>query len=249
MSSCPINLDDSLATCIATGSGFATPNAVAVAMGHAFVTNTSGNSVSVCTMGAGGTLLACSAMNGGFIAPKNIAVNTAATFAYVQHSTGESVCAISSIDGSLSGCVSVSGTPLNGIALSADGSHAYGVAGPGIDLCDIAGDGTFTNCTTTGTNSATATVALAIEHGYLYATSSDGALVVCPINGDASLGACQETAIGLQAIGIAASGASVYLSTGTNSVLVCPIHAGGLLGSCQQFNDPSLLGASGLSVH
>jgi len=249
VSSCPIELDNSLGACVTTGTGFTTPNGVTVATGYAFVSNTSGNTVSVCRLSGGGMLSACSAANGVFSAPTSITVDSAVTYAYVQQTTGESVCAISALDGSLSGCVPVSGAALSGIALSADGSHAYGVTSTAIDVCSVAVDGTFTTCTATGTNTATAAGALAIENGNLYATTTGGSLDVCPINADASLGACQQTAVGLNVVGIGASGGNAYLSTGGNSILVCPILAGGLLGSCQPFNDPSLQGAIGLSVH
>jgi len=268
LSSCPINVDNSLAACVATGAGSALPTGVAVTAGYGYVTSTSGNSVSVCTLGTGGTLSACSAATGTFSAPTSITVNPAATFAYVGQTIPGSVlvCAISAVDGSLSGCVPAStGTgPMIGLALSADGAHAYGVVAATagsppvmsftINVCDVvAVDGTFTNCVATGTNTTAAAAVLGIEAGNLYATTSTGALDVCPVNGDASLGACTQTAVGLGAVGIAASGGNAYLSVGlsagANSLFVCPITAGGLVGVCQAFSDPTLNGATGLSVH
>lgn len=267
LSSCPINVDSSLAACVVTGEGFTTPNGVAVGAAYGYVTNTSGNSVSVCALGTGGTLSACSTANGTFSAPTSITVNPAATFAYVGQSTPSSlvVCPISAADGTLAGCVTASAStgPTSGLALSADGTHAYSVVSAtagfppvmmySINVCTIAADGTFASCVATGTNLPAAAAALAIEDGNLYATTSTGALYVCPVNADASLGACAQTAAGLGAVGIAASGANAYLSTGLsaglNSLFICPINAGGLLGACQAFSDPTLNGAAGLSVH
>ena len=268
LSSCPINVDNSLAACVTTGAGTASPTAVAVTALYGYVTDTIGNTVSVCPLGAGGTLSACSTANGTLNLPTSITVNPAASFAYVGQSTPTSlvVCPIAG-DGTLSGCVPASaGTgPTSGLALSADGTHAYSVVSTSvggsppvtsvaIDVCNVAvADGTLTNCTATGTNTSAAATALAIEDGNLYATTSTGALYVCPVNADASLGACAQTAVGLGAVGIGASGGNAYLSTGlsagVNSLFVCPINAGGLLGACQAFGDPTLNGAAGLSVH
>jgi hypothetical protein len=267
VSSCPINVDNSLAACVATGAGFTTPNGVAVGGTYGYVTNTSVGSVSVCTLGTGGTLSACSTANGTFSTPTSATVNPTATFAYVGQGTPTSlvVCPISSVDGTLSACVQASAStgPTSGLALSADGNHAYSVVsatagsppvmGYTINVCDVAAaDGTLTNCAATGTNMPAAATALAIEDGNLYAMISTGALFVCPVNADASLGACVQTAVGLNAVGIAASGGNAYLSTGlsagANSLFVCPIATGGLLGACQAFSDPTLNGATGLSV-
>jgi hypothetical protein len=261
LSSCAVNFDDSLAACNAAGSGFDMPYGIALMGNNAYVTNTQGNSVFRCTLDAGGALSNCAASGGSFSAPTYIAGNPAGTFAYIYQSTGLTVCAIAASDGSLSACVPASSgfDPVNGVVISADGAHAYGihtVTTPGspptqtsiIDVCTIATDGTLTNCLGQVANTPLATATLAIRNNDLYVSTTSGSLYLCPINANSMVTSCQTTAVGTNATGLAFTGTTAYLSTGSTTLLSCPVNADGTFGSCTTVSDPTFDGTAGMAI-
>jgi hypothetical protein len=138
---------------------------------------------------------------------------------------------------------------LIGIALSADGTHAYSVHGSStIDVCSVAVDGSLANCTTTGGNAAQAVAALANQNNHLYVSTSVGSLYVCPLNPDSTVGSCQSTAMGTNATGLAFIGSTVYVSTNATTVSACPVNADGTFGGCTTLNDPTFNGTAGVVV-
>jgi hypothetical protein len=194
-------------------------------------------------------------------APTYVTGNPAGTFAYVYQSTGLSVCAIAAIDGSLSPCAPASSgfDPLNGIVISADGAHAFGIHTitiPGspptqtslIDVCTIASDGTLTLCVAQAANTPQATAALAIRNNDLYVASSSGSLYLCPIDGNSMVTGCQTMAVGANTAGLAFIGTTAYLSTGSTTLLACPVNGDGTFGSCATLTDPTFDGTAGMAI-
>jgi hypothetical protein len=261
LSSCAIHFDNSLAACTATGSGFDVPYGIALNGNYAYVTNTVGGSVSRCSLDIGGAVSSCTLTGGIFGSPANIATNPLGAFAYIYQSTGLTVCATAPADGSLSGCTAASAPfdPLSASAFSSDGTHAYGVhsiANPGnpanpttvVDVCDIAMNGTLTNCTDMVASTPQAVAALAIQNNDLYVSTSAGSLYMCPININWTISSCQTTAVGTSVNSLAFIGSTAYLSTNSNTVLACPVNADGTFGSCTALNDPTFNGTAGMVV-
>lgn len=256
VSSCPLNVDNSLGTCAATGSGFTAPYGVAFDGIHAYITNdvgTTGSLVSECTLGASGTLGGCATTGGGsFTSATAVTVNAAGTYAYIEQSAGLDVCAVNSGNGALSSCV-VTGAayaPLAGFALSTDGVHAYAVhAGNTLDVCTLTASGTIVSCAPSSVAVTQAQAALAVQNGNLYVSTTAGALYVCPLASTGGINGCQSTGVGSNAAGIAFLGSTAYVSTNGAAVLVCPVNTDGTLGSCTTNGDASFSGTSGLVVH
>jgi len=260
MSACPIFAGTTLQACTATGPGVS--NAVALGGNYAYVSNPGNiNAVSSCSITTPGTLAPCAAPIVAANSVSSIATSTSAPFVYFGESNGISVCAISGSDGSLSGCTDTSATVgnLQGVTIAPDGAHLYAVnvatmAGPPpsttytVQVCSIAGDGTLANCQATGPTPSQATATLTIHNGYLYLLNANGSLSSCTINADATLGACQSTALGTTPTGLTFFGSMAFLGTGSNSVLSCPVNADGTLGSCTPFTDPSFNGTAGLAA-
>ncbi len=262
VSACPVNFDNGLAACSIAGAGFSGPTGIALNGSSAYVTNAQGTSVSRCTLDSGGALSSCAATGGAFSAPTYITTNPAGTFAYIYQSTGLSLCAIAAGDGSLSGsCVAAdpSFDPLYGVTLSADGTHAYGVhsstsGSPAatsymIDVCNVAPTtGILVNCLPSAAAVPQATATAALYGNNLYVLSSAGSLYLCPVNTDASLSACQTTALSTNANGLAFIGTTAYLSTHSTTVLACPVNTDGTLGNCTTLVDPTFSGTAGMVV-
>jgi hypothetical protein len=252
LSTCAIHVDDSLAACNAAGSGLNAPDGIALSGNYAYITNTFGNSVSQCTLDAGGALANCAATGGVFASPTNIAAAPTGAFAYIDQSTGLTVCATAPSDGSLSACTAASAPfdPLYGIALSADGTHAYAVHGPTnvIDVCNVAMNGTLTNCTDMAASTPQAAATLAVRNNILYVSTSAGSLYMCPININSTISSCQTTAVGANATGLAFIDTTAYVSTNSTTVLACPVNADGTFGNCATLTDPSFNGTAGMVV-
>jgi hypothetical protein len=149
--------------------------------------------------------------------------------------------------------------PLNGIVLSADGSHVYGIHTitiPGsppiqtsvIDVCTIATDGTLSGCAASAANTPQAVATLAIRNDDLYVSTSAGSLYVCPINGDSTVNSCQTTASGTLVNGLAFMDTTAYVSSNAATLLACPMNPDGTFGSCTAVNDPTFNGTAGLAV-
>lgn len=257
VSSCPLNVDNSLGICATTGTGFTTPYGIGFDGIYAYVTSdvgSTGSLVSQCTLGASGTLGTCTTTGGsGFTSATSLAVNAAGTYAYVGQSAGLDVCAVNSNTGSLSGCVITGSTdaPLTGIALSADGTHAYAVhAATILDVCTLqVSSGIIVTCAASSVTVSQAVATLAVQNSNLYVSTSGGALYVCPLASDGSIASCQTTGVGSNAVGIAFLGATAYVSTNSAGVMVCPVNADGTLGSCTTDNDATFSGTAGLVIH
>ncbi len=256
VSSCPINVDNSLGGCATTGGGFATPYGIAFDGIYAYVANdvgTMGTLISECTLGASGTLGSCAGSGGaGFTSATAVSINPAGTYAYIEQSAGLDVCAVNGASGALSNCV-ITGSayaPLAGFALSPDGVHAYAVhAANTLDLCTLATGGTIVSCAASPAIVTQAQTALAVQNSNLYVSTTAGALYVCALGSTGGITSCQTTGIGSNAIGIAFLGSTAYVSTNGVGVLVCPVNADGTLASCATDNDASFSGASGVVVH
>ena len=256
ISSCALNVDNSLGTCATTGSGFTTPYGVAFDGIYAYVTNdvgTMGSLISECTLGASGTLGSCASTGGNsFTSATAVTVNAAGTYAYIEQSAGLDVCAVNGGSGALSSCV-VTGSayePLAGFALSTDGVHAYAVhAANTLDLCTLTTNGTIVSCAASPAAVTQAQAALAVQNGNLYVSTTSGALYVCSLGSTGGINSCQTTGVSSNAVGIAFSGSTAYVSTNGASVLVCPVNTDGTLGSCTTDSDASFSGTSGVVVH
>jgi hypothetical protein len=262
LSACALNVGDGVSACGTEGSGFGAPTGIALYGSFAYVTNTQGNSVWLCTLGTLGALESCAPVGGPFNAPTAIATNPAAPFLYIEQSTGLTVCAIATSDGSLSGCVAAGAAfePLAGIALSLDGSHAYSVhavvdtLNPAdstdvIDVCLVsATDGTLGACVANSANSPLAVAALAMQNNDLYVTTSAGSLYVCPIDTFSTVSSCQITAANSDAAGIGFKDTTAFVSTGGATILACPVNADGTLGACTTVSDPTFNGTAGFAV-
>jgi hypothetical protein len=260
LSACPIYAGTTLLACTSTGTGIG--NDVALDGNYAYVTDPGNvNAVVKCGFPSPGTLNNCSPTGPSFNTLTAIATAPAAPFAYVGQSNGISICAVSATDGSLSGCTVAGATvgDLQGVAISADGTHLYAVnvtTTPGtppttayaVEVCSIAGDGTLSSCQATGPTPSQATASLTIHDGYLYLLTANGGLSSCAINADATLGACQSTAPGSNPTGLAFYGNTAFLGTGGTSVLSCPVNADGTFGACSSFSDPSFNGTAGLTA-
>ena len=256
VSSCPLNVDNSLGTCATTGSGFITPYGVAFDGIYAYITNdvgTTGSLISECTLGASGTLGGCATTGGSsFTSATAVTVNAAGTYAYIEQSAGLDVCAVNSGNGALSSCVITGGAyaPLAGFALSADGVHAYAVnTANTLDVCTLTTNGTIVSCAASSVAVTQAQAALAVQNSNLYVSTTGGALYVCPLASTGGINSCQTTGVGSNAVGIAFLGNTAYVSTNGASVLVCPVNTDGTLGSCTTDGDASFSGTSGLVVH
>jgi hypothetical protein len=261
VSSCAVNvIDGSLAACNSAGAAPATSSGIAGVGSFAYVASSAGNLVDRCTLDSAGSLSGCVATGGPWTAPSFIGVNTAATFAYVSQSTGLSVCAVAPSDGALSACAAAGAAfePLQGIALSGDGSHAYSVqvtSVPGppatqvniIEVFSVAPDGSLSNRTDAGAGMPQAGAVLAIQGSTLYVSTPLG-LATCSINNVWMLGNCQTTPLGFTPSGIAFNGSTAYLSTNTSAVLICPVNSDGTLGTCASFSVPAG-GTVGVTVH
>ncbi len=260
MSACPIYAGTTLQACTTTGTGIG--NDVALAGNYAYVTDPGNvNAVVKCSFATAGILNNCSPTGPTFNTLTAIATAPTAPFAYVDQSNGISICAISPVDGSLSGCTVAGATvgDLQGVAISPDGTHLYAVSvttTPGtppttaytIEVCSIAGDGTLASCQATGPPPSQATQSLTIREGYLYLLNANGSLSSCTINADATLGTCAPTAVGSNATGLAFYGNMAFLGTGGTSVLSCPVNADGTFGACTSFTDPTFNGTAGLAA-
>jgi hypothetical protein len=259
VSSCPLNVDNSVGTCAVTGNGFTAPYGIAFDGIFAYVTNdvgTTGSLISECILGASGTLGSCVTTGGGsFTSATSLAVNPAGTYVYIDQAAGLDACAITGSTGVLAsncGTGITGGTfaPLTGFALSTDGIHAYAVhAANTLDVCTLTGSGSIVSCATSPVAVTQALAALAIQNSNLYVSTTGGALYVCAVASDGGITSCQSTGVGSNAVGIAFLGSTAYVSTNSTTVSVCPVNSDGTLGACTADGDATFSGTSGLVVH
>lgn len=250
---CPTQSDGTLGTCQSTGSGFSAPEDVKITGNRLYVTNYLSSSVSVCTINANGTLSNCATAASGLTDALSIAINAAGTLAYLgSYSQPPSVCAIAS-NGLLSNCTSTGGigTESWGLALSADGQYAY-YSSPTegtVDTCAIAVGGTLNSCTSTMPSDVM--FGLAIYGNNLYeADLGGGAVALCALNNDDSIGSCATAASGIiSPIGFAFNGNVAYVSNySSNSISICPVNVDGTFGNCAVSTDASFNVPFGMAI-
>jgi hypothetical protein len=251
VSSCAVNMDGTLQPCAAAATGFAAPQGIAIAGGVAYVANSGNQTLSACALGTGGVFGSCTLTGNAPNAPAYAAVNPTDTVLYLNQASGLGACPITS--GTVGACVAASSTvtPLVGIALSADGMHAYSVntgTPSSIQVCTVGSNGVFSSCATTASNAPQPSAVLALANGNVYVASSGGALYVCPVNADATLGACMLTAVGTNPNALAFSGSTAYLSSGAANISACPVNADGSFGTCTPFSDATFNGTWGLAL-
>jgi hypothetical protein len=150
---CPVNSDGTLGPCISAQT-FGLPNALAVSGGYLYVADASGPNVYSCRIDGDGSVSICNANYVGMVnTPDGIAVT--ATTAYIVDINGGNLttCSVSSIDGSLSGCVQTTLIGTNPAGKNANaaprsvavyGGDLYIGAIGGAVMLPIAGDGTAT---------------------------------------------------------------------------------------------------------
>jgi len=150
-------------------------------------------------------------------------------------------CAVSGVDGSLSGCANAfSGFRLpTGIAFS--GNWAYvtpGLAASDVDVCAVGANGGLSACASAQTFGSPS--ALAVSGGYLYVADANGPGYVysCTINNaNGGLSACNANYIGTVNTldGIAATATTAYaVDVNGGNLTTCTINADGTLFPCTQ---------------
>jgi hypothetical protein len=250
VSSCAINTDGTLQPCGVAASGFVQPQGIVIGDNSMYVAGN--NALAVCALGTGGILGTCVANGNAPQTPAYVAVNSADTLLYLNGTPSLDECPI--VAGMVGACNAASATvtPLVGIALSADGTHAYSVntgAPSVIDVCTVTNTGVFGICAPTGSTASQPTAVLGIANGNVYVADSSGALNACPINADATLGACVQTAVASNPTSVAFNGRTAYLGNGSTSISICPVNADGTFGACTVVSDPTFNGTSGLAIH
>lgn len=267
LSACPLSISDAVLACNTAANSFNAPSSIALYSNFAYVANTQGNTLSVCSLGAGGLLSNCAATAATVVAPTAIAINPAAPFIYAQQSNVAptdriQVCAITPANGMLTGCTTTAAAfaPLDGIALSADGTHAYSVqtivntlipadSTDFIEVCTVSAmDGTLGACAPSIASTPLALAALAVHNNNLYVSTTSGALYVCPIGAAGAIAGCQTTAVGSNATAISFEDSTAFLSTGSTTLQSCPVNADGTLGACAPVSDPTFTGTAGTAV-
>ena len=172
----------------------------------------------------------------------NIAYASIAGFLYLTDNVSHIVsCAVSGVDGSLSGCANAAGglSAPSGLAFSGDFAYVTpGIVATDVDVCPVNADGTLGACTSAQTFATPS--ALAVSGGYLYVTDENGPGYVysCTINPDGSLSACIANAVGavdtLDGIAVTATTAYIVDINGGN-LTTCAVSAvDGSLSACTQ---------------
>jgi hypothetical protein len=211
---CPVNSDGTLGTCVSAQT-FSSPNALSVSGGYLYVADADGPEVYSCTINADGSLSACVTNYVGRVDTED-GIAVTATTAYIVDGNGGNLttCDVSSIDGTLSGCVQTTligtnpdaGQTANAVPRSAAvyGGDLYigAIAGPMI--LPIAADGTVTvtypcsftpatSCTIDPAGPVQSTVnGFSFNNGYAYVSGygSGGGVGICTIGASGTLDNC-----------------------------------------------------------
>ena len=189
--------------------------------------------------------------------PYSIVLNNNHTTAYITSSQTNSVtmCDISNIDGQFSNCQDSGAgnifTDATGITLNSSNLHAYVSGNHSINKCDIAGNGTFSNCQNTYVSADSLhSLALNPDNTYIYIGTNDQSIYQCSVSGiDGSLSNCSSATnsiyfnapwgITLNNAGTLAFSANTgnYLSA-PGSISICSINAfSHLFSSCNTYLD------------
>jgi len=175
--------------------------------------------------------------NSGATKTGTVSIPYAATVVHVyvaQYGPGLSVCTGGT---TLSGCASTGGlNHATGIAFY--GSYAYvSQFGSSVSVCAVAGDGTLSSCTSTGSGFTDVTK-LSVQGTQLYGANANnpGKVTYCAINtSDGTLSNCAVTAANTDSNGV--SGVAVgptYAYVGSSSLApsVCTVNVDGSLTNC-----------------
>jgi hypothetical protein len=172
----------------------------------------------------------------------NIAYASIPGFLYITDNASNVVrCAVSGVDGSLSGCANAATGLITPTGIAFSGNWAYvtpGIAATDVDVCPVNADGTLGTCTSAAT--FTLPAALAVSGGYLYVADANGANAFsCPINStNGSLGACTANAIGtvdtMDGIAVTATTAYIVDINGGNLTTCTVSSIDGSLSTCIQ---------------
>lgn len=223
----------------------------------AYITNSTTNTVSKCTLAANGTFSSCvdSGVGSHFNAPGEIAIHPSLPIAYVVNSGSDSVshCTVGN-EGRFVTCTDFSGGsfPFNnpeGITLNGAGTIAY-VPNTGsntVSQCLINSNGTFNNCTEAGTMPSTSApfgVALNASGTLAYVTCCE-AVIKCFIQSNGSFGVCVDSGAGEQfsvadGITLNKSNSIAYVvnqGAPDDGISVCQVVRGNFLG-CRLFSLP-----------
>jgi hypothetical protein len=239
---CSMNLTDgTLSGCAATGTGFQVPYGIAFSGSQAYISNATGNDISVCNVDADGTLTGCVLTGTGLSYPTQLTVNGTTLYVIDAGVAGVTYCTILA-DGTLSNCT-LGPANLNYFGIAAGFGTVYLTASSfEVQTCAIGPSGSLSACTFTGGGLAMAN-GLALTGNLLYATSDNpGSLgvYVCPINADGTLSTCAASALPSTAtnpLAVLIAGSHAYVSDQTAGVYVCAVSpADGSLSNCTVSN-------------
>ena len=170
---------------------------------YAYVTNSSNNTVSWCSIGASGALSNCDSTNGGgiFNSPSSIALDLGSARAYITNFSGDTVsrCNINTQTGALEGCQNNAGfSGPRAIALNSAKTFAYVTNVNNLVLkCTInSGTGLFDACVDSNGTGYNGSSGIAINSAGTVAYVTDGggtSVFYCPVDALGNLGACLST--------------------------------------------------------
>lgn len=205
----------------------------------AYITNWTGNSVSLCDVNAlDGSFSNCTITASGspqFVNPEAIALSPDKTLAYIANIGGNSVvrCAVNS-NGSLSNCALNSPTfnGADGVALNPAGTLAYisNAVSNNVAVCQVESTtGSLTNCRTTGNNFNKPSDLTMNPTGTVVYVSNliSGTVSTCPIEDATGLINCTFKTPGFnspEGISLHPTGRFVYVANnGSNNITLCSI--------------------------
>jgi hypothetical protein len=231
LAACPLAIDGTLASCVATGGGYAAPTGIAFAGDHAYVSDYYDNLVWKCDVSAAGALSACVSTGSTFLYPMQLDVKDG--WLYVANAInfgGISSCAIG-VDGSLSGCTRTAGSGL--IALEITGDFLYTGNGNNLQVCSVAAGGPPTGCVWTGSG-FNSIWGVGLDAGFAYiGNQGSGNVTVCARNPvDGTLSACSNYAVGGGPTDVVIRGSRAYVADLYGDLRVCDIGAGNGLFNC-----------------
>ncbi|HSB96764.1 MAG TPA: hypothetical protein VLC91_09955, partial [Spongiibacteraceae bacterium] len=236
---CPLGVDGSLGSCIATANTVSGPSGIVFHGDKAYVSDNA--AVYVCNIDSDGSIASCAATGSAFQIPFMLA--STATHLYAVNST------ITRCDftpnGSLTNCIQL---PPTGLAFPAGMAIANGTAyvsdgfSGTVATCAVdAMTGDLSNCATAA-NGFNSPLGITLAGGYAYIVDQGANTVsACPINSDGSLGICSSQSIGNSPMAIAFLGNHAYVtSANDNTVVACDVDlATGVLSSCSNNSDAS----------
>ena len=239
-----------LANCQTTG-GFTGAWSVAFFIGssgnYAYVVDGQRTHLYLCTVNSDGTLSSCAIQGSNYSFPEHVTVSGLTLYMADQGSPGGgevTLCAINSMDGSLSACfVTASAGGLNyasGVTLG-NGFGYVETDNNGLFTCAYdSATGLLTSCAVAATSSTVSNAwNIVISSGVAYVANSSSGLATCSVDSAGVLSSCSNTSLGsfgVQATGTDVNRGRVYVSSrdrfgsGTG-VYLCPI-SGITVSSC-----------------